>query len=73
MVVLLAVLALFALVLAVPAFAEAPGGGSDFGEHVSGMAVEGHPLPTDRGGHGGQHFGDCVSDMATTGECDMMP
>lgn len=40
----------------------APMGGRPFGEHVSGMAPE-HPRM-----HGSQ-FGECVSDMAITGEC----
>lgn len=46
------------------AFAQtvAPGGGSAFGEHVSGMAPE-HPIDHGRG------FGECVSAMAQTGVC----
>ena len=73
MVIMLVLTGLLMLTLAVPAFAqEAPGGGNEFGKHVSGMAIEGHPKPIELGGHGGQHFGECVSEMATTGECSMM-
>lgn len=42
---------------------------ADFGAHVSMMATEGHPLPSQ---HGGQMFGDCVSTMALTGTCPDM-
>ena len=67
------VVALLMLRSAVPTFAQvAPGGGNEFGKHVSGMALEGHPKPIELGGHGGQHFGGCVSEPATTGECSMM-
>jgi hypothetical protein len=40
----------------------APGGGNEFGEHVSSMAPE-HPKDH------GQEFGECVSTMAQTGDC----
>lgn len=50
-----------------PQSAQAPLGGRAFGEHVSGMAPE-HPLE-----HGGQMFGQCVSEMAITGQmCEHM-
>jgi hypothetical protein len=39
-----------------------PGGGPEFGSHVSDMAPD-HPLD-----HGGRHFGACVSGMAR-GQC----
>ena len=72
--VMLAAMALLMLAVAVPVFAqEAPGGGNAFGQHVSSMALEGHPKPTELGGHGGQHFSGCVSDIATGVECFMMP
>jgi hypothetical protein len=47
-----------------PGFAEevAPGGGSDFGQHVAGMAPE-HAIA-----HGAD-FGACVSAMAQGSEC----
>lgn len=45
-----------------PTSAQAPTGGRQFGEHVSGMAPE-HPRRQ------GRLFGECVSDMATTGLC----
>lgn len=41
-----------------------PGGGSAFGEHVSGMAQAGHPIEH------GRHFGECVSTMAQGGDCE---
>ena len=40
-----------------------PSDGREFGRHVSGMAPE-HPLE-----HGGAMFGECVSGLATTGDC----
>ena len=46
--------------------ASAPMGGRGFGEHVSSMAPE-HPLEF------GAMFGQCVSEMAITGECEHMP
>ena len=50
-----------------PQASQAPMGGRAFGEHVSGMAPE-HPLE-----HGGQMFGQCVSEMAITGQmCEHM-
>lgn len=46
-----------------PAGAEpTPGGGSNFGLHVAEMAPD-HPL-----GHG-TLFGECISGLATLGEC----
>jgi len=41
-----------------------PGGGPGFGEHVSGMARDGHPVEH------GRDFGECVSMMAQGLPCD---
>jgi hypothetical protein len=55
--------ALSALAVGTAAAGPAPGGGPEFGWHVAEMAPE-HPKDH------GRHFGDCVSEMATSSVCD---
>lgn len=59
------------LALALPIIGSAaaqptPGGGPDFGRHVADIAPD-HPID-----HGRQ-FSECVSALATTGECSHHP
>lgn len=48
-----------------PTFAMAVAPGPEFGAHVANMAAEEqHPLL-----HGGRHFGECISSLATGEPC----
>lgn len=62
LVAIVAMVLLMTVLMVVPAFAQTPGGGDAFGEHVSSMAPE---RPRDHG----REFGECVSSMARTGTC----
>jgi hypothetical protein len=55
-------LGLLASPVAARADMPAPGGGSDFGQHVASMTPD-HPRDH------GPMFGNCVSMLATTGSC----
>jgi len=56
-------LAFSVLAIGTASAAPTPGGGPDFGHHVADMAPD-HPVDH------GRNFGQCVSQLASTGVCE---